>query len=462
MKTLFLAALLSTTALWAAPPSVKIEPLEYAPPRAERLVLKNGVVVYIQEDHELPLIEMSLRIKSSPAFEASADVFEIMGSAWRIGGTKTMSPSQVDQALENMATNISASVDEESVAWSLSTLTKNRDKSFDVFFDLIFHPQFDNEQLSITKEQVLEGLRRQNESIAEIGRRAFRDALFGPTHVYAQNPTVKTISAITRESLLSTHKTLLDPQGAVISISGDFQKDAMIRELEKRTAGWMSNRAEPPSYDYSLRNPDPARVVFVEKDFTQSRILIGRVGPLRHNPDAYALKIGDAILGGGGPSRLFAEIRSRQGLAYMVGSVYTERQGPGAIAVVCQTMAPATLQAVNSILSELDKFASEPPLDEELNIAKESIINSFVFAFLTPGNIVSAWAQNEFYGYAPDYLEKFTTRVGDLKSDDILNVARKYYSKDAMKIVVVGDSKKMGTTLDSLGTVEKIPLDQLD
>jgi zinc protease len=144
----------------------------------------------------------------------------------------------------------------------------------------------------------------------------------------------------------------------------------------------------------------------------------------------------------------------------MVGSVYTERQGPGTIAVVCQIMAPATLQAVKAIVQELEKFGTAAPSLEELNIAKESAINSFVFAFLTPGNIVSAWSQNEFYGYAPDYLEKFNERIAALNPNDILAVAKKYYSKEGMKIVVVGDSKKIGASLDALGKVTKIPLDQ--
>lgn len=448
--------------MWAAPPSVKIEPLTYNPPRAERVVLKNGLVVYIQEDPELPLIEMTLRIKSSPAFEAAPDVFEIMGSVWRVGGTKTLSPTEVDRALENMATNISVSVDEEAVNWGISTLTKNSEKSFLLLCDLMFQPRFDPEQLAITKDQALEGLRRQNESIADIGRRAFRDVLFGPSHVYAQNPTLKTIGALTREHLFATHKKIMDPQGAIVSISGDFKKADMIRDLERWFGTWTSNRTSLPPYDFSLRQPAEGEVFFVEKDFTQSRILMGRVGPLRHNPDEYALRIGDAILGGGGPSRLFSEIRSRQGLAYMVGSVYTERQGPGTIAVVCQTMAPATLQAVKAIVQELEKFGTAAPSLEELNIAKESAINSFVFAFLTPGNIVSAWAQNEFYGYPPDYLEKFNERIAALNPSDILAVAKKYYSKAGMKIVVVGDSKKIGASLDALGKVTKIPLDQLE
>lgn len=458
---IFLMLLLSSSA-FAVPPNVKIQPMNYTPPKAERIVLKNGVTVFLMEDHELPLMQIRLLLKSSPYYEPTPDAFELLGPVWRSGGTKTLSPEQVDRRLEDMSTDISAAADEESAIWAMSCLSKNTAASLDVFFDLLFHPDFRADQLELVRAKQLEALRRQDESLAEIARRAFRDVTYGRAHVYAQNPTMATVKAITRAHLQRAQAQVVSPRRAVICVSGDIRKDDFIADLEKRFAMWKPLAPAPLAYDFSLRSPAEGKVFYVEKDFTQSRIIVGGLGPSRHSADQYAIKVADYILGGGGPSRLFSEVRSRRGLAYMVGSALAERQGPGTVAAVCQSMAPATVEATQAILNELKKFSSAPPTADELAMAKDAIVNSFLFGFDSASSVVDSRGGEEFNDYPKDYLDTFSKRILELNAEDIRKVAEKYYKDGSMKIVIVGNEKRFRAPLKELGPVTPIPLNKLD
>jgi zinc protease len=125
-------------------------------------------------------------------------------------------------------------------------------------------------------------------------------------------------------------------------------------------------------------------------------------------------------------------------------------------------MAPATLKAIQSIKEELGKFCASPPSKVELDVAQESAINSYVFGFVKPSDIVNAWASNEFYGFTTDYLLQYTKNLAKVTPADIFRVSATYYQWDAMKVIVVGNKKKIATGLNSLGTVVVIPLDKLD
>jgi predicted Zn-dependent peptidase len=172
--------------------------------------------------------------------------------------------------------------------------------------------------------------------------------------------------------------------------------------------------------------------------------------------------VADYILGGGGPSRLFAEIRSRQGLAYVVGSFFLEFKGPGLLGVGCQTKAASSVLATKAILDQLQKFSEGPISDDELALAKDALTNSYVFGFDTTAKIAIARAANEFYGYAADYPDIYTGRLNAVATADVLKAGRKYYAPAGMKVMIVGDERKFDPPLSTLGNVKTIPLKDIN
>ena len=442
----------------AVPPEVDIPPLEFVPGTAERFVLTNGAVVYLLEDHELPLFNMNVLIKVSPADETVRESLDLLDTVWRTGGTKSRPPDALNDELERIAASVETSADIETVTISLTCLSKDIPKGIAIFSDVLLNPAFNAEQLSLAQAKTVENLRRKNETPQQIARRAFRDVVYGKDHVYAREPEEASVNRVKRTDLAALHKKVVVPDRAVIAMAGDFNKAEMLASLESALASWPATGRLVPTYDYSVKSPRSEMVFAVNKAAAQSRITIGRVGPARHNPDHFPLQLADYIFGGSGPSRLFGEIRSRLGLAYVVGSFVQETAGPGLLGVACQTKAASTVAAVQAILRELDSFSTGSVRPEEIKLAKEAIVNSFVFGFDSPWDVVNARASNEFYGFPPDYPDMANARVRAVTAADIAKVAKRYYNKDAMKIMMVGDESKFDPPLDALGPVTRIPL----
>ncbi len=462
IAALVLAFQLASSVSFAAPPAVKVPPVDFKPAQVERLMLSNGVVVYLKEDHELPTFDMTMRMKTSPADTPEWDAFGFLGTVWRAGGTKTRKPEALNEELERRAISIETGVDEESATVSLSCLSKNIGEGIDVFSDVLFNPALDETQLVIAKGKALEGIRRKNDTPAQISRRAFRDVTYGKSHIYAYEPTEKSVARVTRKTLADLHRKILSPEQAMICVSGDFNKTDLLAQLEQYFSSWTATGRSVLPYDYSVKNASPSRIFVVDKDFNQSRVTVARVGVARHTPDHFALELGDYILGGGGPSRLFGEVRSRLGLAYVVGSFVQEPAGPGLLGVVCQTKSASTVKAIEAINAELTKFSTTLVTPDELRLAKDASINSYVFGFDSPWDLVNARASNEFFGFPPDYPDTYTERLDSIGREDIQRVGKKYYGPANMKILVVGNEKNFDAPLDSLGNVVHIPISEIE
>ncbi len=454
----------SASCFSAAPNVGPLPPLEFHPPEPERIVLKNGLIVYLLEDHELPLVSLTLRMKTSPADEPGnrPGLFGFMGEVWRSGGTSSRTPEVLNEELEGMAADVETGADTESAVVSLSCLSKDLSHSMAVMKDILLHPAFRSDQLALSKAKALEGLRGKNDTPGSIAKRAFRDVIYGPTHLYARELTPATVNPISRGDLGSLYKKVVSPEGAFINVSGDYDRADMVKALEDLFSDWTPQKRVVPDVDLSAIQPSTGSLFYVEKDFNQSRIVMGRVGLSRHDPDHFALELADYILGGGGTSRLFGQIRSRLGLAYMVGSFSIEPKGPGLAGAGCQTKAGSTVAAVRAILAEMGRFVQTEPTADEMSLAKDATINSYVFRFNSPVQIVGERALLEFYGYPSDYMKTYPANVAAVTPSELLRVSKRVFSPEGLKIVVVGNQKKFDEPLKNIGSVTPIPLDKID
>ncbi|MCB4756757.1 MAG: insulinase family protein, partial [Elusimicrobia bacterium] len=447
--------------LFARPPEIgPYPPLDYRPPRPERVVLHNGIIVYLLEDHELPLFDMTLRMRVSPGDEPMdrPGALGFMGTQWRAGGTISRTPEKLNEELEFLSASVETGADFEGVSIGLSCLTKDVGRVMGIFQDVLYHPAFREEKLNLAKAKALEDLKSKNDTLYSISRRAFRDVVLGPKHIYARDLAESEIKKIRRQDMAALYRRVVAPDEAMMYVSGDFKAGELLGRLENIFEGWTRAGRRVPDYDYSTVTPRTGRLFFVAKDFNQSRIVMGRIGLSRHDPDHFSMEVANTVLGGGGSSRLFADIRSRLGLAYVVGSFSIEPKGPGLAGVVCQSKADSTVAALEALEKELDQFTREEPSAEEISLAQDSLVNSFVFRFNSAAQIVSERASIEYDGYPSDYLDTYTQKIRKVGPPDILNAAKKYFSKEGMKIVIVGDKTKFDAPLSSVGEVIEIPL----
>jgi predicted Zn-dependent peptidase len=153
------------------------------------------------------------------------------------------------------------------------------------------------------------------------------------------------------------------------------------------------------------------------------------------------------------------EIRTNQGLAYNVGSHFDiGRRFTGSFIAETETKAESTAKAITLMKEIIAGMTREPVTDQELNAAREYIINSFMFGFTSPASIVTQRARLEYYGYAPDYLETYRDNISRVTKEDVLAAARRHLKPEAFKLVVVGNAAKFDKPLASFGSVRELDL----
>jgi len=430
-------------------------------PKVEQVTLKNGMHLFLLEDHELPLIYASARIRVGSIYDPPDKVglASITGTVMRTGGTEKLTGDQIDDLLESIAASVETDIGLDAGTAYMSSLKEDFDKAFGVFADVLMHPAFRKDKLELAKIQEKSMIARRNDDVGQIAFREFRKLIYGPKSVYARQPEYETIDRITRKDLVAFHKKYFHPNNVWLAVWGDFNKKEMIRKVEQAFQSWEPAKIDfpkIPEVKYTFRQT----VNLVRKpDVNQTNILMGHIGGTLDDPDYYALVIMNRILGSGFTSRLFRNVRSRMGLAYSVFGNYSANfDYPGIFFVGCQTKSQTTVKAIRAMLAEVKRITESEVTDEELQLAKESYLNSYVFNFDTKEKVIRRILTYAYYGYPLDFLQRVKKNVEKVTKADILRAARTHLHPDALQILAVGNDKDFDEPLSVLGPVHEIDI----
>lgn len=449
--------------LYKHPRDMKFPPFLFTPPQVSRAYLSNGVTVYLLEDPELPLINLSALIRTGSIYDpaAQAGLAKITAAVLRNGGTEDQSPQEINESLESMAAHLEFGMNRESGAGSLSVQKKDFPKALEIFSRLLKRPAFRSEQLDLAKKQEVEAIRRSNDDPEEIAYREFRRAL------YAGNPrgwvpTLESVAKIQRSDLLSFHRKFFRPNNILFGISGDFKKEEMIAALEKAFQDWERSSLEIPFIPSPIPS-DSRAVYYVPKDLPQATLLLGHLSIPVDHPDHLSFKVANFILGGGGfNSRLTQEIRSNQGLSYGVGSFYQGRVGYGVFGAFCQTKSSSAHRAISLLYEIIEGIKRKKPSLEEMEWAKNTLTNQFIFSFASSASLVSQKMQLAYDGLPEDYLEKYPQRLAAITLEDLDRAVERHLHPENALLIVVGKEENFDGPLSSFGTVKRIDLPKYD
>ncbi len=443
------------------PRKMTFAPIVFQPPMAEKVTLSNGMTVYLLEDHELPLIQLQAMIRTGSIYEPADKIglAGITGSVMRSGGNRSHSSEALDEILDQIAARLSVSIGTDSGSASLNILKKDFDLGLKLFVETLRFPAFEEEKLNIAKNRALESILRRNDRPPSVATREFFKQLYGEDNAYARETTVDTINAISRADLLDYHQRYFAPNNTILGVTGDFEKKEMIAILEQAFNGWAQKKIDFPAVP-PVKERMSGAVYKISKAIPQTQVRIGHLGIKQKNPDFFALSIMNDILGSGGlNSRLFQDVRTRQGLAYSVGSAFQPgKLERGFFLAYGATRAEKSLQAITSMIDQIGKIREAEVTDEELSRAKEAFLNSFIFSFSSPAQIVGRQISLDYYGLPEDFLEQYRDNVEKVTKADILRVAKKYLHPDRLIMMIVGDESLFDKPLSDLGKVEEIAL----
>jgi zinc protease len=428
-------------------------------PDIERVTLANGMQLMLLEDHELPLISASAMIRTGSAYEPADKIglADITGTVMRTGGTTSKTGDQIDEELEQIAASVRTGIDVDAGYASMSVLKEDVDTALAILADVLMNPAFPEDKIELAKIQQRSSINRRNDEMTQIASREYRKLIYGPDSVYARHTEYATIDNITRDDLVAFHKKYYHPNNMIMAVWGDFETKEMVKRIEEAFKGWEKAdvKLEPmPEVTYDFR---PSVNVVSKEDVHQSCIYMGHVGGLMSDPDYYPLILMNQILGSGFTSRLFKNVRSREGLAYSVsGSYGSGYDRPGVFAVRCQTKSESTVHAIRAMTEEVKKMTEEEVTDEEMNLAKERFLNTFVFNFASKGQIIQRLLTYEYFGYPADFLQKTKANVEKVTKADVLRVAREHLRPDKMQTLAVGRPEDFDQPLSVLGPVQEI------
>jgi zinc protease len=430
-------------------------------PTPESFVLPNGMKVFLLEEHELPLVRGVALVRTGNLFDPpdKRGLSEIAALVLRSGGTKARTGDQIDEQLENIAASVESGMDETSASVSFSGLKQNTDDVLAAFKEILTSPEFRQDKLDLALTQTRSAIARRNDDPSGIPDRELASIVYGRNTPYGWQIEYEHLARIHRDDLIQFYRRYYFPKNIQLAVYGDFSAAEMKAKLEKLFADWKVEQPAVPPFPGVTAKPAPG-VYFAQKDdVTQSFFAVGELGGTLRDKDYAALQVASNILGMGFNSRLVKQIRTKLGYAYDIAAVWSAGYNePGTFRIVGSTKSASTTETMQAIAKEIDLIRTQEVTPEELETAKQSTLNSFVFYFDSPAKTLNRVMRYEYFDYPKDFLFQYQKAVAAVTRADVLRVARDRFKMENMSIVVVGNAKDFGKPLDTLGKVSTIDL----
>ncbi len=431
----------------ARPEQLTYGPLEFEVPRADAFrhdAGLGGAIAYIVPDRSLPLVNISLHLRTG-AYREPVDrpgLAALTARMMRVGGTASMTPEQFDERADFLAAQISSNAGDTSARASLNVLTHSLDEGLDLLFDMLRHPRFDAARLEVEKAKALEAMKQRNDDAGDILDREEGWLLYGPDHFGARQATAAQLAAIQRDDLIEFHRRSWGPEGLVIAVSGDVDPADVLGRLAQRLEGWQAGEPAPWPPSTPAYEPTPG-LYRVEKDIPQGKVVVAHRSLQVTDwtdPDLASLMVMNDILGGGGfTSRLVQRIRSDEGLAYGAGSRFgLGAFWPSTFRMGYASKNPTVAYALEILLEEVERIRREPVSDDELRVSKRSFIDTFPRSFESAAQIADTFAQDEMLGRPHQYWYGYRERIEAVTVERVLDVARRHLRPESLAILIVG------------------------
>lgn len=415
--------------------------LNFQPKKPSEWQLSNGLRVMFEPDKIVPMVRGTLYVPGGSVFEPAelAGLAGATGQQMREGGIEWMPPSVLDKRLDGLAASIESNYGEQYGSVSFSCLTENLPEILQVFAGVVQRPRFDSERLGLWKKLALEGIARRPDDPEILSSMIFSAVLYGDNSPYNRVETPETIQRITAAEMRKFYRKFVRPNGAILVVSGDVESDFLKDLIQMHFGSWSSsNEALSPLPE--MKEEFRPGIFVLKRKFDQSTVLLGHVGPPRVFPEMYAISVFNRLFGMGGlESKLFSEVRTKEGLAYSIyGGVFPGVK-LGNFQVSMGTKRSETPRAIAKVIDLTEQAIKLPPDPKEIGYAQEGVNRGFVFKFATPELVAQRAAIIDLLGYPKDFDSNYLAKIRDVSSANILESVNKWVHPDKLSIVVVGD-----------------------
>jgi zinc protease len=466
---------LAATILWCAPaPAADLDPRfdpsklaipplnSFAKVTPERVVLRNGLVLFLLEDHTLPVVQSSAYFRASGAW-VPADRVGLGGltaTVMRSGGSAAKPGDWLDDRLAAIGATLYSNLGADYASSGFWCLSENAPEVLGLFAEVLRRPAFPDDKIELAKVGLRRSIASRNDEMQSILFRVARQSAYGKDSPWARQPEYATVEPITRDDCVMMHRLVYAPNRFVLVVYGDFKSPAMKKLVQAAFGDWPRNDEPTPPVP-GVPASTARRVVFAPKDdVTQSGVIVTQLGYKADDPDNATMDVVEQALGGGFSSRLFNVIRTQRGLAYAAGaSAGGGYFRPGVFMAYSLTRNDSAMVATDLLRSEVERVTKEPFSDEEAKLAREAVENSLVFQFSDRASVVFRAGFYELAGYPQDFLQRYQKALGDVTPATMLGAAQRKIHPDQFVTVIVGKEKEFDRPLDAMGqTVERVDI----
>jgi zinc protease len=443
--TPFVAILLTVAAVLAAEPPKAAPGVKLPPYRS--LALENGLTVLLMEQHKVPLVSLSYVVRSgSVADPAGKEGLASVTAALLRKGTKTRSADQISDALDFVGASYSASAGFDYSSGRAEFLKKDVASGLDLFADLLLDPAFPEAEVKKLLAQRVDGIKAAKDSARGVISTYYGAFLFG-SHPYARpaGGDERSLPAITRDDVVTFHRSSYVPANTILSVVGDFDTAAMEKMVAERLGAWAS-KARPAAAALKAAKPvSGRRLLLVDKpDSTQTYFMFGNVGVARDNPDRAPIEVVNTLFGGRFTSMINTALRIKGGLTYGASADFDMRKAPGPFFVSSYTKNASTEKALDTALDVLRQLHEKGITQEDLASAKAYIKGTLPPELLETGDqLASLLAQLRFYGLPDSEIDDYYAKVDAVTLADAKRVIATYYPEKDLVFVLIGKAAEI-------------------
>lgn len=435
------------------PPATPDLPAYKLPPVIETR-LGNGLTVLLVEDRRFPLVTARLGFPAGSKYDPP----ELTGlsetaAALLTEGTGRRTARQIAEEVASIGGSLRADSSADSLVMAGSALAENLPRLLELMADCTLDAGFPEEEVALRKRNRKQELIVQRADAAYLADEKFAEVLFSP-HPYArQDPTPESIDRLERSHFAGFRRARLAPSDAVLTLLGALPPiERTLEQIAAQFGAWSGrDSAAPPPADF----PESRRTVTLvdRPGSVEADIRIGRRAVTRNDPDYFPLLVGATILGGGASSRLFSIVREQMGYAYDVHSGAQALRDSGWFATVTQVRNEVISEALDALLAQNERMATELAAAAELETVKNYLCGVFVIRLETQEGLANQLIGLKLMGLPLDYLEKYTSRVRAVSAEEIRRAASRYMDPAPASIVVVGDEAQLARALGKYGTL---------
>jgi len=433
------------------PPKPGPEP-KLSLPAPESFKLDNGLTVYLQERHNLPIVSAQLAVLSgsdtNPANKPglasfTADMLDY--------GTSKRSAMKIADDLELIGSALVANSAADSSKVTVRTLSKTLDPAFDIFSDVALHPVFDPKEIERLRSLKITALQQEKDEPRAVARRALYKVLYGANspYGYVEDGTIESVKSINRDEMLKFWQTGYEPGNSALILVGDVTATQARSYAEKYFGQWKG--ATPARSIVDVKNDVQRAVYVINKDAApQTAVTVGTIGLARSNPDYVAAEVMNKAFGGMFSSRLNMNLREKHGYTYGAFSRFVFRRAPGPFAAGASIRTDVTGPAVGEIFKEIEAMRTTPLSAAELKMAKDNIVLSLPGQFETSMSTAGSFSSLFVYNLPLDYFRALPARINAITDSDVIKTVDKYLKPNKMIVIAVGDKAKIEPELKKL------------